>query len=442
MPTAIEKQFIDLHPGSRLRHETAKEMFPDGVTHDARRQHPFQLYYTHANGPHKYDVDGNRIIDFWSGHGSLILGHSHPDIVSAVQEQITKGTHLSGSTDLEIEWGRMVMDLIPSAEKVRFHSSGTEADMMAIRMARAYTGRKKVIKFEDHFHGWSDYVSFDGNGTGGIPEEISETMIVIPPNDISIVKKILEDDDDVAAIILEPTGAHMGLNPILPSFLQELRSITSQENIVLIFDEVVTGFRTSKGGAQSYYGITPDLTTLAKILGGGLPGGAVAGKSEIINMIQPSGDPEWDKTRRIAHNGTFNANPLSAAAGITALKLLRNEPINDLATSMGQRLKEGLNGLLAKLEIPGCASGINSLIHLRLGVDHECDRELCLMTDQEMKITTDSARNAQLNLALLNKGIHSGTRFILSATHTEADIDETVEAFELAFTDLKNQGNL
>ena len=442
MPTAIEKQFIDLHPGSRLRHETAKEMFPDGVTHDARRQHPFQLYYTHANGPHKYDVDGNKIIDFWSGHGSLILGHSHPDIVSAIQNQITKGTHLSGSTDLEIEWGQMVMDLIPSAEKVRFHSSGTEADMMAIRMARAYTGRKKVIKFKDHFHGWSDYVSFDGDGIGGIPNEIAETMIVIPPNDISVVQKVLDENDDVAAVILEPTGAHMGLNPIIPSFLQELRDLTLQKNIVLIFDEVVTGFRISKGGAQSHYGITPDMTTLAKILGGGLPGGAVAGKAEIINMIEPSGDPEWDRNRRIAHNGTFNANPLSAVAGITALKLLQNEPINDKANSMGQGLKSGLNGLLAKLEIPGCASGINSLIHLRLGVEHECDREICLMTDQDMKISTDSIRNAQLNLALLNRGVHSGTRFILSATHEEEDIDETLDAFELAFMDLKNQGNL
>jgi len=181
---------------------------------------------------------------------------------------------------------------------------------------------------------------------------------------------------------------------------------------------------------------------LAKILGGGLPGGAVAGKAEIINMIEPSGDPEWDRNRRIAHNGTFNANPLSAVAGITALKLLKNEPINDLASSMGQRLKEGLNGLLAKLEIPGCASGINSLIHLRLGVDHECDREICLMTDQNMKVTTNSARNSQLNLALLNRGVHSGTRFILSSTHTEEDIDASVEAFELAFTDLKNQGSI
>ena len=168
----------------------------------------------------------------------------------------------------------------------------------------------------------------------------------------------------------------------------------------------------------------------------------MARKAEIINMIEPSGDPEWDRNRRIAHNGTFNANPLSAVAGITALKLLQNEPINDKANSMGQRLKSGLNGLLAKLEIPGCASGINSLIHLRLGVEHECDREICLMTDQDMKISTDSIRNAQLNLALLNRGVHSGTRFILSATHEEEDIDETLDAFELAFMDLKNQGNL
>lgn len=442
MTTPIEQKFIDLHPGSAERHERALSIFPNGVTHDARRQNPFQLYYTHASGPHKYDVDGHKIIDFWSGHGSLILGHSNPSIVQAVQNQISKGTHLSGSTDLEIEWAELVRELIPSAEKIRFHSSGTEADMMAIRMARAYTGKTKVIKFQDHFHGWSDYVAAGNEGVGGIPEETLSTMIVLPPNDISIVEQTLLKDVDVAAIILEPTGAHMGLEPILPSFLQELRKVTTKHGVILIFDEVVTGFRISKGGAQEFYDVTPDMTTLAKILGGGLPGGAVAGRADIINMIEPTADPDWNNKRRIAHNGTFNANPLSAIAGITALNKLRAEPINEIATSMGNKLKNDLNGLLTKLEIPGCASGLNSLIHLRLGSDHQCDREICVLTPEEMLKTTDSNRNSQLNLALLNHGVHSGTRFILGATHSESDIKYTVDAFEAALTELREQGSL
>ena len=238
--TPIEQRYYDLHPGSAERHEKARGLFPNGVTHDARKLNPFQLYFTHAEGSAKYDVDDNKILDYFPGHGALILGHSHPDIVKAVQDQMAKGTHYSGSTDLEIEWGNWVRELIPSAEKVRFHSSGTEADMMAIRMARAYTGKSKVIKFDDHFHGWSDYLVVGGEGLGGIPQETLNTMIVLPPNDIEIFEKTLKENDDIAAVILEPTGAHMGAIPILPSFLEQLREVTTRYDVVLIFDEVVT----------------------------------------------------------------------------------------------------------------------------------------------------------------------------------------------------------
>ena len=380
------------------------------------------------------------MIDFWSGHGSLILGHSHPEIVKAVQEQMAKGTHLSGSTDLEIRWGELVREMIPSAEKVRFHSSGTEADMMAIRMARAYTNKSKIIKFEDHFHGWSDYLSADADGIGGIPKEALDTVIILPPNDISLIEQTLQNNDDVAAIILEPTGAHMGLKPIVPAFLEELREVTTKFDVVLIFDEVVTGFIISDGGAQGYYCVTPDLTTLAKILGGGLPGGAVCGKAEIINMIEPRDDPDFNKNRRIAHNGTFNANPLSASSGIKALEILKRDPINEKAISMGNLLKRSLNEVLSKQEIPGCVSGVNSLIHIRLGTDHDCDHEICILSKEDMGKTTNSVRNAQLNLALLNNGVHSGTRFIMSAFHTEEDIAKTAEAFGNALTDVRAEG--
>ena len=249
--THIEQRFHEVHPGSAERHDRARSIFPDGVTHDARKQHPFQLYYTHAEGPAKYDVDGNRILDYFPGHGALILGHSHPEIVKAVQAQMASGTHFSGSTDLELQWADWVRQLVPSAEKVRFHSSGTEADMMAIRMARAYTGRSKVIKFEDHFHGWSDYLVAGADGVGGIPNETLSTMIVLPQNDIDTLEQALHESDDVAAVILEPTGAHMGAAPILPEFLRQLREVTARYKVVLIFDEVVTGFRSSRGGAQA-----------------------------------------------------------------------------------------------------------------------------------------------------------------------------------------------
>ena len=442
MVSTIEQRYLDLHTGSAERWATARDIFPDGVTHDGRRMSPFPLYGTHGVGGVKWDVDGNRIVDFWTGHGSMMLGHAHPEIVRVVQEQVAIGTHLSMSSDLEMHWGQLVQQLIPSAEKVRFHSSGTEATMMAIRMARAYTCKTKVIKFEEHFHGWSDYLAAGGAGLGGIPQETLSTMIVLPPDDIDAVEQTLQRSDDIAAIILEPTGAHMGLEPIRPGFLHELRDITEKHGVVLIFDEVVTGFRVAKGGVQSLYGVTPDMTTMAKILGGGLPGGAVAGKADIINMIEGGNDPD----RRIAHNGTFNANPLSAVAGIKALELLATTDVNDRATAMGERLKSGMNELLTKLEIPGCATGINSLIFLRLNVDSDAaDPDKNLNAARDMRNSDDPELQTQLGLAMLNHGVHAGNahggaRFILSAAHTEQDIDESVEGIGNALAEVREQG--
>ncbi|MCH8206221.1 MAG: aminotransferase class III-fold pyridoxal phosphate-dependent enzyme, partial [Chloroflexi bacterium] len=355
--------------------------------------------------------------------------------------QMALGTHLSASTDLEIQWAELVRDLIPSAEKVRFHSSGTEADMMAIRMARAYTGKTKIILFKNHFHGWSDYLSVDGSGLGGIPSETFSTMIVLPDGDISVVEKTLEGDDDVAAVILEPTGAHMGEQTLNPSFLGELREVTERHGVVLIFDEVVTGFRVSRGGAQEYFGVTPDVTTLAKIVGGGLPGGAVCGKADIINMIQSTGDPDYDQNRRIGHNGTFNANPLSAAAGITALELVKTTPVNEITTAMGQRLKDGLNDVLTRMEVPGCATGLPGVVFLRLGVDHECDKEVCVLSQEQMAVAHEPRRSSQFSLSMLNHGVHAtASRFLMMSVHTEKDIDETIEAAERALTEVREAG--
>ena len=440
MVTPIEQRYIDLHPGSAELYATAKGLFPDGVTHDGRRLNPFPIYATHGLRARKWDVDGNQLIDFWTGHGSMILGHAHPDIVETVTEQISKGTHLSASSELEIRWAQWVQELIPCAEKVRFHSSGTEANMMALRMARAYTGKSKVVKFGNHFHGWHDYAMAGEQGIGGIPEETLNTMIVLQPNDIAKVESVLKEDNDIAAVILEPTGGHMGEDPITPAFLGEIREVTERYGIVLIFDEVVTGFRISKNGAQGLYGIIPDMTTLAKILGGGLPGGAVCGKADIINMIEVSDGTETGEDRRIGHWGTFNANPLTASAGIKALELVATTPINDTANAMADRLKNGLNDLLSQMEIPGCVSGIASLAFLRLGVDHECDKEICILSPDQTAIASDPARMSQLNLSLINNGVHSAHRFILGSAHTEQDIDETVNVFEKAFTEIRGLG--
>ena len=213
MATILE-EYIQKHPGSASRYEEAREIFPGGVTHDNRYVTPFPIYVTHGSGPLKWDVDGNEYVDYVSGHGALILGHSHPEIASAVASQVSRGTHLGANTEEEMRWGRAIKKLMPSIEKIRCHSSGTEATLMALRLARAYTGKNKIVKFEEHFHGWHDYVAVRNDAlVAGIPETISQSVIVLPPGDIALVENALSQDGDVAAVILEPTGAHYGQLP-------------------------------------------------------------------------------------------------------------------------------------------------------------------------------------------------------------------------------------
>ncbi|MCL0044388.1 aspartate aminotransferase family protein [Dehalococcoidia bacterium] len=439
----IDEQYQKLHPSSFQLYQKALRLFPDGVTHDTRMISPFPIYATHGLGARKWDVDGNEYIDYVMGHGALLLGHSHPTVVSAVATQVAKGTHLGASHELEIRWAEAVMSLIPSAEKIRFTSSGTEATLMALRLARAYTGKDKIIKFEDHFHGWHDYVlAGAGRAAAGIPAVTWDSMVVMQPNDIDLVEQVLLQNRDIAGIILEPTGAHMGVSPIYPSFLRELRDLTKNHGVALIFDEVVTGFRTSPGGAQARYGVTPDLTSMAKILGGGLPGGAVAGNRGFLDMIQHRGDEAWDNTQRVAHPGTFNANPLSAAAGATALELLAVNNFNAHADAMAKRLKNGINNILYKMEVPGCANGVASLVHLTLGVPHDCDGGICHLKHSDIRNAMPSHRTSALKRSLINNGVDTmgGRTCIVSAMHQEADIDFTINAYHGALTSMQAEG--
>ena len=441
--TTILDDYIAKHPGSAKRYIEATKLFPGGVTHDTRYAQPFPLYMTHGAGPRKWDVDGNEYIDYVSGHGSLILGHSHPAITDAVSKQILRGTHLGGSTDEEMRWARAIKALMPGVDKVRFHSSGTEATLMAMRLARAFTGKNKVIKLQDHFHGWHDYaMAGSDRPAAGVPETTWQSMVVVPSGDLGAVEDALNRDQDIAALILEPTGAHMGQLPFdTPNFLDGLRDLTEQHGVVLIFDEVVTGFRASPGGAQTRYDIRPDLTTMAKIVAGALPGGAVGGKAEIIDMIAYRGDPEWDNQRRLAHQGTFNANPLSAAAGAACLELIANQPINRRADAMADRLKKGINEIFGKTEVAGHAHGIASLIHLVMA-DCDCDRDICTMPHTKIKEATASATVTALKRGLQNRGVDIMGRegLIVSAAHTENDIDQTLEAFQNTLEAIRTEG--
>lgn len=441
--SVILEEYVRKHPKSAEAYRRSKGLFPGGVTHDTRYLTPFPLFMTHASGSRKWDLDGNEYVDYVMGHGALILGHAHPTLVQAVSQQIARGTHLGGNTLEEIRWAEAIKRLIPSAEKVRFHSSGTEATMMAVRLARAYTGKKRLLKFADHFHGWSDpLLPSSGTSPGGIPEETWATVTVLPPNDLALVEKTIVEKGDVAAVILEPTGAHMGQYPIRPDFLSGLRDVTLRHGVVLIFDEVVTGFRTSKSGAQGRFGVLPDLTTLAKIVAGGLPGAAVAGKADILDMIQHRGDPEWDTRKRVGHPGTFNANPLSAVAGATCLEVLASQPINAHAERMAERLKRGIQALLQRTEVPGCAFGVGALVELTLGVAHDCPGDFCSLSFDQLKQATRPALRQALRRAMLNSGVDlmGGGRFILSGVHQERDIDDTLEALERSLKALRAEG--
>lgn len=440
--TSIIAQYTAAHPESRVLHERARKVLPGGIAHDVRHIKPFPLTMSHAAGAYKWDVDGHRYIDYVVGHGALLLGHNHPEVAARVAEQATRGTHLGAGNPHEIAWAELVQRLVPSAERVKFTSSGTEATMMAIRLARAYTGKTMLLKFAGHFHGWHDYAvagqqpPWDVPVSSGVPEETLATVVVAPVNDLAFVESRLAQGD-IAAVIMETTGASWATVPFPAGFQRRVREITARHGAVLIFDEVITGFRYAPGGAQQTLGVTPDLTTLAKILAGGLPGGAVAGKAEIMNLLAFREDPEWNRRRRVSHPGTYNANPLSAVAGVAALTLLADPAQQQRADRLAARLRAGFNRVLRHEEVPGFCYGESSLFHLVLGdalPGGTPDGDLAMpqsVAPEVLKRGGDASLHTVLHAGMTNEGIdvfHGGG--MLSIAHTEADVDRTIEAFD------------
>ena len=260
----IVARYRERTPGSEDRSQAACSVFPSGIVHDSRRVLPYPIYVERAAGSRKWDVDGNEYVDYHGGHGALILGHCDPQVTRAAQRQLELGTHPAACHDLEVRWGTLVKELVPCAERVRFHSSGTEANLMALRLARACTGKKKLVRLKGHFHGWQDHAAFgvddhfDGSATPGLLEEIAGHVLLASSDDLAGTRALLESRDDIAAVMLEPTGGSFGVLPITADFVHMLREVTSRRGVILIFDEVVTGFRVARGGAQAHYGITPD----------------------------------------------------------------------------------------------------------------------------------------------------------------------------------------
>jgi glutamate-1-semialdehyde 2,1-aminomutase len=427
---SIQDDYRAKHPKSATLAERARRAIPGGITHDIRHLTPFPVYVERAAGSRKWDVDGHEYVDYWMGHGALFLGHCHPAVVRAVQEQMARGTHLGASHEPEVRWAELVNQLIPCGELTRFTMSGTEATHLAMRVARAYTGRTKILKFTGHFHGWHDGAvagvnpPFDVPMSAGVPGATMDQVVLCPPNDIKAAQTVFERGD-VAAVILEPAGGQAGTTPTIPGYLQELRALTTRHGVVLIFDEVITGFRYAPGGAQQYFNVTPDLTTLAKIVAGGLPGGALTGTRDIMSMIAFRGDPDWDRASRVAHAGTFNANPLSAAAAIATLELCADGTLQARANKSGDTLRAALTDALKKAGAPGTCFGEASIFHVSFegkpglaGFDRPRKGPLYHL----------------LRCALLNNGVDcSANHGWISAVHTDEDLERTVQAYTRAF---------
>ncbi len=432
----IIEDYIRTHPGSQRLHEQAEKVFAaNGATHTSRILDPFRPYITHAKGSRKWDVDGNEYIDYVLGHGALILGHCHPDVVGAVQEQVAKGTHYGENHELEIEWAELIKSMMPAMKRIEFFVCGQEANMMAIRLARIFTGRRKILRFVDNFHGWADEL-LGPTPAGTVADEVK----VIPMHDLKRLEAELAKKE-YAILMLEGGGAHMaGQIPWDADFVRTLLGLTQRYGTVVLIDEVVTGFRDAPGGWQATIGVTPDLTTLGKTIGGGLSVGALGGRADIMDMLKPKASPQ----QFVTHPGTWNANPLTAAAGIAACKLYIGGEVHKRANQLGAYLRKRGNQALKERGIDGRLYG-RSIVHIYFGpIDYEPSDDTLPPTKDVDKLMAGTPTKQRLCLHLLHRGVATmgGRNFILSAAHTEEDIDQTVKAFGDSLDAMITEGTL
>lgn len=431
----------------------ARQVLPSGIVHDSRQMDPYPIYVNRAQGSHKWDVDGNEYVDYYGGHGALLLGHNDPRVVEAVHRQLNLGTHYAACHELELRWAELVQQLVPCAERVRFTSSGTEANLMALRLARAYTGKSLLVRFKGHFHGWQDHVAFgcddhfDGSPTPGVLPGIAENVLIAPPDDLTATLALLASRDDIAAVILEPTGASFGWSPMSRDFVAALREATAEHGIVLIFDEVVTGFRVSPGGAQGHYGVTPDLTSLAKILAGGLPGGAVVGRKDILDLLDFE-QAQQSGREKVQHQGTFNANPVSAAAGIACLEIIADGEACAIATARAQHLQSMLNSVFAGEDVPWAAFGEHSAVYFFTnpsGVDiNPMGFDASALAPEVLRTGGKHPGAGKFRLALMLNGVDISGRpgGSTSCKHSDEDLERTAQAVRNAVVMLKEEGEL
>jgi glutamate-1-semialdehyde 2,1-aminomutase len=407
----------------------ARKMIPGGVNSPVRAFRSVggtPLFIESAKGASVRDVDGNVFIDYVGSWGPMILGHAHPKVVAAVRSAAGRGTSYGAPTPGEVGLAHLVRSAFPSIEKVRLTSSGTEAAMSAVRLARGFTGRDKIVKFEGGYHGHADAMLVSaGSGaltfglpdSPGVPKETAKHTLTAKFNDIASVKRLLErNPGQVAAVIVEPVPGNMGVVPPEPGFLQELRSLTKRHGALLVFDEVITGFRVAFGGAQELFGIVPDLTVLGKILGGGLPVGAFGGRADIMDALAPEGP--------VYQAGTLSGNPLAVAAGIAALTELSRKGTYKELNAKADYLAAGMAKAFASSGIPSCTNRVGSMwtTFFRKGP----------VTDHASAKGSDVKRYSQYFHGLLERGIYiAPSQFeagFVSLAHSKRDLDRTIGA--------------
>ena len=403
--------------------EESKKIIPGGVSSPVRAFKPYPFFVAKGEGSHIYDVDGNSYVDHCLAYGPLILGHADKTVVSDLTNQLTMGTAYGAPTENEIKLSREVINRIPSAEMVRFTNSGTEATMSAIRVARGFTKRDKIVKFEGAYHGAHDYCLVKG-GSGaaclpdslGIPVDTTKNTLTVPFNDEEALTELIEKEgENIACIIMEVVMGNIGCVEPKEGYLEFLRKITEENGIVLIFDEVITGFRLATGGAQEYYGVTPDMTTLGKIVGGGLPMGAFCGKKEIMELVAPNGP--------VYQAGTFSGNPISVQAGLSTLKQLNKDFYTSL-NKKGEFLRSNIHDIVDDLSLDISPVGLGSMFQIYFNPNE--------VTNYAEAQESDSERFLVYFRQLLKEGVFiPPSQFecnFISSAHKMEDLEKTVNA--------------
>jgi glutamate-1-semialdehyde 2,1-aminomutase len=407
---------------------TAENLVPGGVNSPVRAFRGVggtPRFIRSARGATITDVDGKSYIDYVGSWGPMILGHADEEVVAAVQEVAAKGTSFGAPTELEVELAQEVIDAVPSIEMVRMVNSGTEATMSAIRLARGVTGRVKLVKFEGCYHGHADSLLVKaGSGvvtlglpdSPGVPSALAENTITVPFNNLPALEQVFAEHRDIAAVIIEPIVGNMGCVPPRDGYLEGVRRLTRNQDALLIFDEVMTGFRVARGGAQELYGITPDITTLGKIIGGGLPVGAYGGSREIMNQIAPAGP--------IYQAGTLSGNPLSMTAGLVTLRRLRDKSVYDRLEASSKRLCEGLAAAAREANVKTRTNRVGSMWTSFFTSEPVVDWDSANKSDRE--------RYAKFFHAMLDNGVYlAPSQFeaaFVSLAHTDEVIDQTIDA--------------